>query len=325
MRVVRVFIAASGVFNRYDGIQEKLVRHDTLRGPKRYFASAGYLWFYDGHRWRTVDARMEKSLKMEWLGLFKNIRYLAPSEAGHGLWVITGANELFNFSVSKASAEQTRYPLFLREVRGRQSKIAPARIVKVSQLENNVEFEFIEPDFLGLRAIEYHYKVNGLNKDWSPYSTSNNIVNFSYLPTGTYKVEVQTKDLMGTESEVQQIDFEVEPPYWKQSWFFAAEFAFFSICVFLSLKLSTANSKYRLVSRLLSVLTVIMLIQFLQTLVASQFSFKSTPVMEFFIQVFIALLVLPIEGFLRKFMIKSSHSQTQIPHLWDEGKKELIG
>ena len=87
----------------------------------------------------------------------------------------------------------------------------------------------------------------------------------------------------------------------------------------------TRIASNRVVSRLLSVLTVIMLIQFLQTLVASQFSFKSTPVIEFFIQVFIALLVLPIEGFLRKFMIKSSHSQTQIPHLWDEEKKELIG
>ena len=179
--------------------------------------------------------------------------------------------------------------------------------------------------FLGLRSIEYHYKVNGLNKNWSPYSVSNNIVNFSYLPSGSYKVEVQTRDLMGTESAIQQIDFEVEPPYWKQSWFFAAEFAFFSICVFLSLRLSTGNSKYRMVSRLLSVLTVIMLIQFLQTVVASQFAFKSTPVKEFFIQVFIALLVLPIEAFLRKFMIKSSHSKAQITHLWDDRQKELIG
>ena len=182
------------------------------------------------------------------------------------------------------------------------------------------EFEFIEPDFLSMKAIEYHYKVNGLRADWTPYSVNNNVVNFSYLPIGKYTVEVQSRDLMGSESDVREIAFEVEPPYWKQSWFFAAEFIFFSLCVFVSLRLGSANSKYRLISRLLSVLTVIMLIQFLQTVVASYFSFQSTPVKEFFVQVLIALLVLPIEELLRKFIMRSSHAKTDIPHLWDRAK-----
>ena len=67
-------------------------------------------------------------------------------------------------------------------------------------------------------------------------------------------------------------------------------------------------------------LTVIMLIQFIQTVVASQISFKSAPVTDFFIQVFIALLVLPIEGYLRKFMLRSADAQMQTPRLWDEKK-----
>jgi FlaA1/EpsC-like NDP-sugar epimerase len=117
---------------------------------------------------------------------------------------------------------------------------------------------------------------------------------------------------------VQQIELEVEPPYWRQSWFYASEFAFFTILVVLSLKLSSGNSKYQYISRLLSVLTVIMLIQFIQTVVSSQISIKSTPVIDFFIQVFIALLILPIEGLLRKFIIRSSEDQGKTAHLWDE-------
>ena len=148
--------------------------------------------------------------------------------------------------------------------------------------------------------------VRNLTKGWSAWSTSNNVVNFSYLPTGNYRVEVQTRDLMGKVSEVEQIDLRVEPPYWKQSWFYAAELLFFGLLVFISIKVSAWNTKYRYASRLLSLLTVIMLIQFIQTVVSSQITFKSTPVFEFFIQVFIALLVLPIEGYLRKMMMSAS-------------------
>jgi hypothetical protein len=306
-----VYVAASGTFNRFNITKNNFEKYDSVPGPKKYFASAGYFWFYDGHRWRTVDPRIQAALKLEWLGLFQNIRFIAPADNQHGLWVITAANELYKFASDQAAAEHVNYPLFLREVRAQQSKLAPTRLVKVSQLESTVTFEFIQPDYLSLKAIEYRYLIRGLTKDWSAWSINNNIVNFSYLPTGTYRVEVQTRDIMGKISEIQQIDLEVEPPYWKQSWFYATEFIFFGLLVVVSMRMSAANSKYRWLSQLLSLLTIIMLIQFIETIVASLITFKSTPVVEFFIQVIIALLVLPIEGHLRRFITKSAAAQAQ--------------
>ena len=301
-----VYIAASGVFNRYDGGQNKLVRYDSLPSPKKYFASAGNFWFYDEHRWRTVDPRLQAALKLEWLSLFADIRFLAPAGKGEGLWVITASNELYKFSSNTIVGDIKDYPLFLREVRGEQSKIAPAKAIKVSQLESSLNFEFIQPDYVSVEALEYRYQVKGLTNNWSRWSASNNQVNFSYLPPGQYQLEVQSKNLMGKISEVELIKIEVLPPYWKQPWFYASEFVVFGILVFLSLKLGAANARYRYLSRLLSLLTIILLIQFIQTVVASQITIKSSPVIDFFIQVFIALLILPIESYLRKFMLRTS-------------------
>ena len=300
-----VYIATSGVFNRYDGRQNKLVRYDSLPSPKKYFASAGNFWFYDEHRWRTVDPRLQAALKLEWLSLFSDIRFLAPAEKG-GLWVITAANELYKFSSNSILAENKDYPLFLREVRGEQTKLAPAKAIQVSQLESSLNFEFIQPDYVSLQALEYRYQVKGLTQTWSTWSPSNNKVNFSYLPPGDYQLEVQSKNLMGKISEVELIKLEVTPPYWKQPWFYASEFIFFSALVFLSIRLGAANSRYRYLSSLLSLLTVILLIQFIQTVVASLITLKSSPVIEFFIQVFIALLILPIESYLRRFMLRTA-------------------
>lgn len=299
-----VYVATGGNFHRYDIKDNVFKKYDSLPGPKKYFASAGYFWFHDGHRWRTVDQRMQAALKLEWLGLFSNIRYIAPAD-NENLWVITANNELYKFSGGQAKEYQNEYPLFLREVRGQQSKIAPAHSIKVSQLESTVEFEFIQPDFLGMKAIEYRYNVKGLSKEWTSWATTNNIVNFSYLPTGTYKVEVQTRDLMGKISKVEEVALEVEPPYWRRSWFYLIEVVFFGAMVFLSMQLSAGNMKYRIISQLLSMLTVIMVIQLVQAAVNAQVSIKTSPVIDFFIQVGIALLVLPFENYLRKFMLKA--------------------
>ena len=300
-----VYIAASGRFNRYDSRKNNLTRYDSLPGVKKYFASAGYFWFYDGHRWRTVDPRMEKALKLQWLGLFHNVQFIAPIISEQGLWVITASNELYKFSINGLVKEAEGYPLFLREVRGEQKKLEPNKTLKISQLENTVEFEFIQPDYVGMRAVEYRYQVEGLSKSWSSWANTNNIVNFSYLPVGDYKVQVQTRDLMGKVSVIEEILLEIEPPYWKQTWFYALEVIFFGSLVFLSIQLSKANSKYKLLSRLLSMLTIIMLIQLVDNIVASQISISNGPVVEFFIQVIIAMLMLPIEGFLRKVITKN--------------------
>jgi len=156
-----------------------------------------------------------------------------------------------------------------------------------------------------MKAVEYRYNVRGLSKDWTSWATTNNIVNFSYLPTGSYKLEIQTRDLMGKISKVEEIALKVEPPYWKRSWFYLIEVIFFGAMVFLSMRLSAGNNKYRIVSQLLSMLTVIMVIQLVQAAVNAQVSIKTSPVIDFFIQVAIALLVLPFETYLRKFMLRA--------------------
>jgi hypothetical protein len=59
-------------------------------------------------------------------------------------------------------------------------------------------------------------------------------------------------------------------------------------------------------------LTIIMLIQLLQTTVGGAIGSKESPVMDFFVQVFVAFLVLPVEGVLRNFMLRSLDSPNRL-------------
>lgn len=160
----------------------------------------------------------------------------------------------------------------------------------------------VQPDYLASQAIEYRYQLMGLDKSWSDWSTSYNIVDFPYLPVGDYALHVQSRDIFGNTKDLKPIIFEVLPPYWKRTWFYALEFILFAALVLLSLRLST---KYRVVSRLLSLLTIILLIQFIQTVIGEVFETRASPVMDFFVQVLVALLILPFESYLRNLLLRS--------------------
>jgi hypothetical protein len=144
--------------------------------------------------------------------------------------------------------------------------------------------------------------LQGLNSDWSEWSNRNYDIDFPYLPPGTYTLQYQSKDIFGKVTEMDPVKIEVLPPYWKRPWFYALEFAVFMSLVFLSFRLS---NRYSLISRLLSLLSIIILIEFIQTAAGSTFTTNSGPVVDFLIQVCVAFLILPVEGFLRKFMLKS--------------------
>jgi len=76
----------------------------------------------------------------------------------------------------------------------------------------------------------------------------------------------------------------------------------FASLVVLSFRLST---RYHVISRLLSLLTIILLIQFIQTVIGETFETRASPVMDFFIQVLVAVLILPVEGYLRNLLLQS--------------------
>ena len=305
-----VYITQNGEFFHYVSFKNSFVKYDSLPGLKKYFASAGYLWFYDGHKWRTVDAKRQGSLRTEWLALFPDIRFLAPAEQGKSLWVITASNELYKFFGDQTQSIAEANPLFLKEVRNQQLTLLPKQTLNVDERESALTFEFIQPEYVSLQAVEYRYWVKGLQPGWSEWSTINNIINFPFLPPGKYNVLVQSKDLFGKITELNSIDFNVVPPYWKRPPFYALEFFFFGSLVVLSLRLKGASTKYRYVSRFLSALTIIMLIQFIQTIAGANIAFESTPVADFFIQVLIALVVLPVEEFLRNRMTKASTKES---------------
>ncbi len=297
----QVIVATSGGFYFFDRTTKQLVKSDTLAAPTAYFANNANLWFRDEHQWYISGNSGDKN-NLQYLNLFNDIRYIATDANTGNAWIITGSNELLKFSSNKIMPLENAYPLFLKAISQNDEIRQRKSVIQVEQDNSSLKVLVVKPDYIGANAVEYRYFLEGLHKEWSGWSNKDYEFMFPYLPPGDYVLNVQSKDMFGKISEMDPVRVKVLPPYWKRWWFYALEFTVFALLVLLSFRLS---HRYNLISRLLSLLSIIILIEFIQTLAGSTITLNSGPVVDFIIQVCVAFIILPVEGFLRTFMLRS--------------------
>lgn len=294
-----VLVNSAGFF-RYNQANKNFVKIDSTSAPTQYFLGESSILYNDSHRWSLLGQKDNQG-NLQLLNLLHNLRFVSGNYSGDNLWVITGGNELYRFFGEMFTPYEAGYSLMIKSIRKGDKEIQLNKL-EFEQDKSPVTLRVAQPDYLAPQAIEYRYQLKGLDNAWSEWSSHYNNIDFPYLPSGDYSLVIQSRDILGVVRELQAISFEVLPPYWKRPWFYALEFFVFAGFVLLSFRLST---RYRIISRILSLLTIIMLIQFIQTVVSETFETRASPVMDFFMQVMVAFLILPVEGYLRGLMLQS--------------------
>jgi Two component regulator propeller len=279
---------------------------DSLGKPSQFFATGDNLWYRYKEMWRCLGS-FENHQNLEYLNVFAELRYIDAEEGTDALWVVTKDNELFRFYSNKSLQQATTYPFLIRSIRNQQSYF-PVNLpfYKLEQDGGQLNIEIVQATFGSQFGAQYRYSLEGSETDggWSDW-TSNNVFNFPYLALGNYTLKFQTRDALGRISELKDIRVRINPPFWKTPWFYAMEFAVFSVLVVLSMRLQALNNRYRLIAQMLSMLTIVLLITLIQAAVGTYFV-TTSPVMDFGLQVGIAFLVLPVEMFLRKVMFSTN-------------------
>lgn len=100
--------------------------------------------------------------------------------------------------------------------------------------ENTLSIAFEPQKTQYPNKLEYRYKVIGsTNSNWSKWTKDKNI-NLTYLPSGKYKLRLETKDLFsGAIFSNDILKIQITPPFWKTWWFLLGCFVLVSICVYL--------------------------------------------------------------------------------------------
>ncbi|MEQ8522955.1 MAG: two-component regulator propeller domain-containing protein, partial [Vicingaceae bacterium] len=107
--------------------------------------------------------------------------------------------------------------------------------------ENHLTFEYIGISLTNPEHVQYKYMLEGFDKDWSPVTSSNDVV-YSNLPPGTYKFKVLASNNDGIWNELPTTyAFRIRPPFWQTWWFYTLSFILIVGIIYLIFQLRVKN------------------------------------------------------------------------------------
>jgi len=131
--------------------------------------------------------------------------------------------------------------------------------------QNSIKFEFAAPFFDNEDKLEYSFRLEGYNADWSPW-TPETQVQFTNLDKGDYRFLVKARNIYGDQSTVATYDFHILTPWYEQWWFYVAEVGSFLLLLLLAIVLNRKR-KANMLTSILTMVTVTAIFKLLGALV----------------------------------------------------------
>lgn len=298
-----IFVNESG---RYE-FQSETNSIEKINGSVQHYISTGQgkVGLFENDEWTFVGNQHQSKNKL--LDLFDQLRHIHFDSNG-GIWVVSTNNDLIRISPENSNLNEA-YDLYLKNIAFGDQSLTKEPSLVFEQSSNAMRFEFVQPEYSSVLNLKYQFQLEGLNNAWSEWSESYSNLNFNYLPEGDYTLRVRSKDALGNISEIAPITFSIVPPYWKRPIFYAIEFFGLTLLLLISIRLRKLGYKYQLVSKLLALITLITIIEFIQTVAEHEFSAQSSPLFDFVVQVTIAIIVFPVESVIRKYVLKEKDAE----------------
>lgn len=299
------FINSSGYF-RLDRESDRIVVDkalaDELGIPHHHLHNEqGRVWIFNGKIWILLlpDGTTQK---FTYLGVYPDLKYISYDDVLNRYWLVTQDNQLLAYVDNESNEQIDTYKLFVKRILGKNGERKYQKKIDFTYDENFLSIQLLKPDYMGILNPEYQYKLVGLNKEWSAW-THANLIDYSYIPSGQYELQVRMRDAFGEIVETSLLTFEVETPYWQRPWFYALQVFALVLIIAVTSRLNESSKRNRLIKHGLSVLTLVVIIQFLNALIHIYIDIQSTPVVDFLIDIGTALFVFPLEWFLKKLLL----------------------
>ena len=195
-------------------------------------------------------------------------------------------------------------------VNGKEVLLQKERMV-FDYLNNQMTFSFSPIQFRNNDKMQFRYKLLGQDTAWSEV-TPHTEMNYTNLSPGNYKFLVKARNAEGTwEKENQLIDFVIKPPFWQTWWFYALQLLFYGLLVVMIYVLR----KYKASRVLISMITFILVFTIFEWMfiLSEPFFDKYSlgiPIIQIFLNLLMALLLLPIERWINKMILAGRTSNT---------------
>jgi serine phosphatase RsbU (regulator of sigma subunit) len=115
--------------------------------------------------------------------------------------------------------------------------------------QNHLTFNYIGLCYTNPKKVRYQYKLQGLDKKWSPIVDKTEAV-YANIPPGEYTFLVKSCNNDGIWNKVPtSFTFNIEAPFWQQTWFYSVSIVILAMLIYIYMKIrlsSLKNAKIKL-------------------------------------------------------------------------------
>ncbi|WP_296622096.1 triple tyrosine motif-containing protein, partial [Marivirga sp.] len=306
----KIKLLRSDAILELDSSSSKLKIDSVFNPPLKYFLKDQneQIWILSSQdEWSIINGELSSQAK-KWLHIVPPVK---------GINMINDSTIFFSTNeriIRWKYSSSEDYPMpktFIDGVMVENKWVKNKGFIKLHHGQNNLKVILSTPEYLFKEDIEYQYYVKGLMDEWSTWS-KNRELDFPYIPTGDYKLQINARTILNNEVSNFDFNFEVMPPYWQTWWFYILEIAFFSILILISIKLNTTSQSSYL-TKTFTFLTLILFLEFLATVLENNLEgyVDESPVYTFIINVILALSISPIEKGISKLLIVFNSSRSK--------------
>lgn len=98
--------------------------------------------------------------------------------------------------------------------------------------QNNLNFSFSAIEFSDPNRIKYSWKLKGYDFNWSPL-TDRKMATYTNLPSGSYTFKVKAQNVNGNYSDIIEINFTIETPFYFTIWFIGLSISVIGLAIYL--------------------------------------------------------------------------------------------
>lgn len=158
------------------------------------------------------------------------------------LWM-GNRRELIRFDPTWQAPAEEPFPVYIRQITALQdqdilyggaprgpdvSGSAGNSWDQIRHENNDLRFDFAAPRFGNTAPVEYQYRLQGLDSEWSEWQPNTNVV-YSDLAEGSYTFHVRAREGEGIVSADAALSFGVTPPWYRTWWAYGAYLFVFTL------------------------------------------------------------------------------------------------
>ncbi|WP_236587501.1 triple tyrosine motif-containing protein [Marivirga aurantiaca] len=209
---------------------------DSTKNTRKLFQHQDKTWFVQDDEvgyFYTDNPVLEKGYFLQFKGAFnRGMEYIQPLTNDHVLLGTKTGLYLFDLTYKNKNEKVRTFITGARYLTDQKENWLPLHAENPVKLPNStysLRIDFATPKMQNDADIQYAYKLDNVDKDWSAWQFAS-YKEYSHLRPGKYDFQVKSRSLVGTEGDIASISFEIVPLWYQTQWMM---FIFILAAIFL--------------------------------------------------------------------------------------------